>query len=139
MLFLTTNSLKLFYLFLTIRITCNTIFHQNWLKFIKTNCMNVKMPALTLIDTRSMLFEVLSSMSMIKWLSLLLGIAQIWLAQLGPIKTQRNLSAKAGRLIKNKPHAFWLAQAERVKFEQCPRVKTAIWSWKSSIKLQYHK
>ena len=57
------------------------------------------------------LCEVLSSMSIIKWLSLLLDMAQIWLAQPGPIRTQRNQSGKAGRLIKHEPHAFWLAQA----------------------------
>ena len=77
------------------------------------------------------LFSLLSSMSIIKWLSLLLGIAQIWTAQPIPIRTQRNQSRKAGHLIKNEPHAFCLDQ--RVKFEQYPIVKTAIWLWTCSI------
>ena len=72
-------------------------------------------------------------MSKIKWLFLQLGIAQIWLAQPGQIRKQRSQSGKAGRLIKNESHASWLAQAERVKFEQCAIVKTAIWLWTCSI------
>ena len=36
-----------------------------------------------------------------------------------------NQSAKAGRLIKNEPHAFSWAQAERVKFEKYSREKAA--------------
>ena len=67
-------------------------------------CQNTRLQLTSTIASEN---EVLWSMTIIKLLFFLLSNAQIWLPQPGPIRTQRNQSAKAGRLIKNEPHAFW--------------------------------